>query len=179
MGQPHGLQGQRDGWVGSHRRGGWGQEARSELGGVPRDRSNLSPVTPSPAGAAAATLPACPSLQPPSTHGCCGHPRHSRGAWGAHATKPPDCLASPLRAGSHHKPRCFLKVSFLAAHYANPPTPKKSFLSVFPCASVTVLRRAISAGRGNVINRPETFSLGGTGQCNEDRNQSFAASAGE
>ena len=33
--------------------------------------------------------------------------------------------------------------------------------------------------RGNTINRPETFSLGDAERCNEDRNQSFAASTGE
>lgn len=108
--------------------GGWRQEARSGPGGVPCDRPNFFPITPSPAGAAAAVLPACPSLQPPRHHGCHGHPWHSRGARGARTTNPPYRPAPLLQARSRHKPRCFLSLS-CAVHYATSPTPKDlSFL---------------------------------------------------
>ena len=131
MVRPCRLQGQRDGGrqVGKHRSGEWCQEARSRPGGVPCDGSSLSPVTPSPTAAAA--LPACPSLQPPSAHGCCGCPQHSGGARGAHTTNPPRHLPPLLPSRSQHKLSCFLRVSFLVLHYANPPTTPKSLYFLF------------------------------------------------
>lgn len=62
-------------------------------------------------------------------------------------------LLPPLQAHSHHNPRCFLRDWFLAVHCASPLTPTDPAF-VFPWANVSVLRRATSAGRSNVMNQP-------------------------
>ena len=130
--QPHGLQGQRDRGLG----GGKAPEGEMVPGGwVWTKTGPPSWVKPLPSNPEShwchCSHPPClpKPAAPPSTHGCCGHPRHGRGAQGAQATNPPYRPAPLLRARSHHKPRCFLRVSFLAVHYANPLTPKDlSFL---------------------------------------------------
>lgn len=91
----------------------------------------------------AATLPACPS-----TPGYRSHPRCSRREQEAHAANLSYWCTPSRVTASHCKPRCFLRVSFLLVHCT-----KRSFLSVFPCACVTVLKVAT---RGHAINWPET-----------------------
>lgn len=102
-------------------------------------------------------------LQPPSTHGCHSHPRAQRGGGGGTRHKSTPSSHSPAPGSQPSQTQVLSKGFISSSALCHPPDPKRSFLSVFPCAGVTVLGRAISAGRGNVINRPETFSLGGAG----------------
>lgn len=109
------------------------------------------------------SLPA-QACSPPRTHGCRGHK--------------PSLPPSSSAPGSQLSETQVLSKDVISSRaLCQPPDPKRSFFSVFPCTGM--LRRASSTGRGNAINWPETFSLGGAGQCDEDRNQSFTASTGE
>lgn len=163
--QPHGLQGQRDRGLG----GGKAPEGEMVPGGwVWTKTGPPSWVKPLPSN--------------PESHWChCSHPpclpkpaapqhpwvlrspparQGSTGGTGHKSTLPP---RSPAPGSQPSQTQVLSKGLISSSALCQPPDPKRSFLSVFPCAGATVLRRAISTGRSNVINRPETFSLGGAG----------------
>lgn len=100
--------------VGKHRRGRWCREARSGPGRVPHNRSKV---------------PRHPKSHRCRCSPCLPRPAAPPAPTGAMVTNPPCHPAPRLQARSRQKPRCFLRMSFLAGHYANPLTPKDvSFL---------------------------------------------------